>query len=165
MNTVSIKHGSQAPTAEQLAPYELGYVSGGALYINNGGIIAQLTGPEVNDLVENGKITKSQFKTIEKADQKQEKILVADIDNNLLYRTPSEILEDINGYSKHGGDVSGNVNIRESLDVTGQSIFNGALMANGVIVLKEGITYGYVDPNEANIPGVKGQIYFLLPEE
>jgi hypothetical protein len=39
MNTIKIKHGTKAPTASDLAPFELGYVKGGALYINNEGTI------------------------------------------------------------------------------------------------------------------------------
>lgn len=42
-NTIQIKHGSGAPSAENLIPYELGYEHGGALYINNNGVITRLT--------------------------------------------------------------------------------------------------------------------------
>jgi hypothetical protein len=39
MNTIKIKHGTSAPTVSNLTPFELGYVKGGALYINNDGAI------------------------------------------------------------------------------------------------------------------------------
>ena len=50
-NTIQIKHGSSVPTTSNLAPFELGYVKDGALYINNDGTIQQLTGLAASGLV------------------------------------------------------------------------------------------------------------------
>ena len=50
-NTICIKHGSSVPTTSNLAPFELGYVKDGALYINNDGAIQQLTGLAATGLV------------------------------------------------------------------------------------------------------------------
>ena len=50
-NTIKIKHGSRAPSVNDLYPYELGYVQNGALYINNNGGIAQLTDPRLITLI------------------------------------------------------------------------------------------------------------------
>lgn len=170
-NTIQIKHGNTIPTIDNLSPYELGYVHNGELYINNNGIIVQLTGKldeNLNGLIKDGKLTISQFENIIKSQYKQDKILVTDDNNQLLYRTPEEILLDINGFSIDGGVINGDVEINGTFVAQQESTFNGnlnvasSLLANGAIVLKEGVTYGFQDPNEAGIPGVKGQIYFLL---
>lgn len=186
VNTIKIKHGNTIPTIDNLSPYELGYVHNGELYINNNGIIVQLTSKldeNLNDLIKDGKLTISQFEIIPKSVYKQEKILVTNDDNQLLYREPKEILSDIKGYSIYGGIIDGNVEINGSfitnkdVEIKGklitqqEAIFNnsltivGSLLANGIIILKEGVNYGYENPNDANIPGIKGQIYFLLPGE
>lgn len=173
-NTIQIKHGSTIPTIDNLSPYELGYVHNGELYINNNGVIVQLTGKldeNLNGLIKDGKLTISQFEIIPKSEYKQDKILVTNDDNQLLYREPEEILQDIRGYSINGGTINGNVEINGKITTQQEAIFNnslsiiGSLLANGAIILKEGISYGYRNPNDANIPGVKGQIYFLLPGE
>ena len=173
-NTIQIKHGSIVPTTSNLAPFELGYVKGGALYINNDGSIQQLTGnvdESLNGLIKDGRLTISQFEIIPKSEYKQEKVLVTNDDNQLLYREPEEILQDINGYSINGGTINGNVEINGKITTQQEATFNnslsiiGSLLANGAIILKEGVSYGYQNPNDANIPGIKGQIYFLLPGE
>lgn len=173
-NTIQIKHGSTIPTIDNLSPYELGYVHNGELYINNNGVIVQLTGKldeNLNGLIKDGKLTISQFEIIPKSEYKQDKILVTNNDNQLLYREPEEILQDIRGYSINGGTINGNVEINGKITTQQEAIFNsslsitGSLLANGAIILKEGVSYGYRNPNDANIPGVKGQIYFLLPGE
>lgn len=173
-NTIQIKHGSIVPTTSNLAPYELGYVHNGELYINNNGVIVQLTGKldeNLNGLIKDGKITISQFEIIPKSQYKQDKILVTNDDNQLLYREPEEILQDIRGYSINGGTINGNVEINGKITTQQEAIFNsslsitGSLLANGAIILKEGVSYGYQNPNDANIPGIKGQIYFLLSGE
>ena len=173
-NTIQIKHGSTIPTINNLLPYELGYVQNGELYINNNGVIVQLTGKvdeSLNGLIKDGNLTISQFEIIPKSEYKQEKILVTNDDNQLLYREPEEILQDIRGYSINGGTINGNVEISGKITTQQEATFNnsltiiGSLLANGAIILKEGISYGYRNPNDANIPGVKGQIYFLLPRE
>lgn len=173
-NTIQIKHGSTIPTINNLSPYELGYVQNGELYINNNGVIVQLTGKvdeSLNGLIKDGRLTISQFEVIPKSEYKQEKILVTNDDNQLLYREPEEILQDINGYSINGGTINGNVEINGKIITQQEATFNnslsiiGSLLANGAIILKEGVSYGYQNPNDANIPGIKGQIYFLLPGE
>ena len=173
-NTIQIKHGSTIPTINNLSPYELGYVQNGELYINNNGVIVQLTGKvdeSLNGLIKDGRLTISQFEVIPKSEYKQEKILVTNNDNQLLYREPEEILQDINGYSINGGTINGNVEINGKITTQQEATFNnslsiiGSLLANGAIILKEGVSYGYQNPNDANIPGIKGQIYFLLPGE
>ena len=173
-NTIQIKHGSTIPTINNLSPYELGYVQNGELYINNNGVIVQLTGKldeNLNGLIKDGKLTISQFEVIPKSEYKQDKILVTNDDNQLLYREPEEILQDIKGYSINGGTINGNVEINGKITTQQEATFNnslsiiGSLLANGAIILKEGVSYGYRNPNDANIPGVKGQIYFLLPGE
>ena len=173
-NTICIKHGSTIPTIDNLSPYELGYVHNGELYINNNGVIVQLTGKldeNLNGLIKDGKLTISQFEIIPKSEYKQDKILVTNDDNQLLYREPEEILQDIKGYSINGGTINGNVEINGKITTQQEATFNnslsiiGSLLANGAIILKEGVSYGYQNPNDANIPGVKGQIYFLLPGE
>ena len=173
-NTIQIKHGSTIPTINNLSPYELGYVQNGELYINNNGVIVQLTGKvdeSLNGLIKDGRLTISQFEIIPKSEYKQEKILVTNDDNQLLYREPEEILQDINGYSINGGTINGNVEINGKITTQQEATFNnslsiiGSLLANGAIILKEGVSYGYQNPNDANIPGIKGQIYFLLPGE
>ena len=173
-NTIQIKHGSTIPTINNLSPYELGYVQNGELYINNNGVIVQLTGKvdeSLNGLIKDGRLTISQFEVIPKSKYKQEKILVTNNDNQLLYREPEEILQDINGYSINGGTINGNVEINGKITTQQEATFNdslsiiGSLLTNGAIILKEGVSYGYQNPNDANIPGIKGQIYFLLPGE
>ena len=173
-NTIQIKHGNTIPTIDNLSPYELGYVQNGELYINNNGVIVQLTGKvdeSLNGLIKDGRLTISQFEVIPKSEYKQEKILVTNDDNQLLYREPEEILQDINGYSINGGTINGNVEINGKITTQQEATFNnslsiiGSLLANGAIILKEGVSYGYQNPNDANIPGIKGQIYFLLPGE
>ena len=170
-NIIQIKHGPREPGVDDLAPYELGYVHNGELYINNNGAIVQLTGKldeNLNGLIKDGNLTISQFETINKSEVKQNKILVSNNNNQLLYRTPEEILLDINGFSIDGGIVNGDVEIDGTFVVHQAATFNddlnvvNSLLANGAIVLKEGVTYGFQDPNEAGIPGIKGQIYFLL---
>ena len=173
-NTIQIKHGSTIPTINNLSPYELGYVQNGELYINNNGVIVQLTGKvdeSLNGLIKDGNLTISQFKIIPKSQYKQDKILVTNDNNQLLYREPEEILQDIGGYSINGGTINGNVEINGKITTQQEATFNnsltiiGSLLTNGAIILKEGVSYGYRNPNDANIPGVKGQIYFLLPGE
>lgn len=172
-NTIQIKHGNTIPTTDNLSPYELGYVHDGELYINNNGKIVQLTGKvdeSLNGLIEGGNLTISQFKDIPKSQDKQNKILVTN-NNQLLYRTPEEILSDIGGYSINGGTINGNAIITGTIIVQKEATFNeslainGSLLANGSIILKENVNYGYENPNDAGISGIKGQIYFLLPNK
>ena len=144
-NTIQIKHGSTIPTINNLSPYELGYVQNGELYINNNGVIVQLTGKvdeSLNGLIKDGRLTISQFEVIPKSEYKQEKILVTNNDNQLLYREPEEILQDINGYSINGGTINGNVEINGKITTQQEATFNnslsiiGSLLTNGAIILK-----------------------------
>ena len=164
-NIIQIKHGNAIPTIDNLSPYELGYVHNGELYINNNGVIVQLTGKldeNLNGLIKDGKLTISQFEIIPKSEYKQEKLLVTNDDNQLLYREPEEILSDIKGYSIYGGvidgdvEVSGNFITNENAEIKGklttqqEAIFNNSLtitsslLANGTIILKEGV-YIYIN--------------------
>ena len=97
-NVIQIKNGSETPSINQLTPYELGYVHGGALYINNNGQIVQLTEPQVI------------------------------------------------GFINANGEINRNV------------IFN-----NAVSIGKD--NYGYVNPNDAGIKGIDGQLYFQIISE
>ena len=142
-NTICIKHGSSVPTTSNLAPFELGYVKDGALYINNDGTIQQLTGLAASGLVNSSNYLV--IPTIPVATEKQFKILVAN-DSNVVYsRTPAQICSDIGAFSSSGGTVSGT------------TTFNGA------IVVGSG-SYGTINPNDAGITGTVGQLYFVLTE-
>ena len=142
-NTIQIKHGSSAPTTSNLVPFELGYVKGGALYINNDGTIQQLTGLAATGLVNSSNYLV--IPTIPAATAKQTKILVAN-DSNIVYsRTPAQIRSDIGAFASSGGTVSG------------ATTFNG-----GIVVGSS--SYGTTDPNDAGITGTVGQLYFVLTE-
>lgn len=180
-NTIQIKHGSSAPTTSNLTPFELGYVNGGKLYINeetkteDGKTehnIVLLTGLSATGLVDENNYLK--IPALSAATEKQDKILVADNNNIIKYRTRQEILEDIEGFSNKGGIINGNTEIKgktitEDIEVRGKTVtedieVKGNINIQGFVVISEGVSYGYVDPNIANIPGVKGSIYFLLSE-
>lgn len=153
-NTIQIKHGSSVPTTSNLAPFELGYVKGGALYINNDGIIQQLTGLAASGLVNSSNYLV--IPTIPAATAKQTKILVAN-DSNVVYsRTPAQIRSDIGAFASSGGTVSGATTFSKTVTVTDQ------LTANGKIIVKEGVSYGYQNPNDAGVSGAKGQLYFVI---
>ena len=142
-NTIQIKHGSSAPTTSNLAPFELGYVKGGALYINNDGTIQQLTGLTATGLVNSSNYLV--IPTIPAATEKQSKILVAN-DSNIVYsRTPAQICSDIGAFPSSGGTVSGT------------TTFNGAIVVGSS-------SYGTTNPNDAGITGTVGQLYFVLTE-
>lgn len=142
-NTIQIKHGSSAPTTSNLAPFELGYVKGGALYINNDGTIQQLTGLAATGLVNSSNYLV--IPTIPAVTEKQPKILVAN-DSNVVYsRTPAQICSDIGAFPSSGGTVSG------------AATFNGAIVVGSS-------SYGTTDPNDAGITGTVGQLYFVLTE-
>lgn len=169
-NTIQIKHGSSAPTTSNLTPFELGYVNGGKLYINeetkteDGKTehnIVLLTGLSATGLVDENNYLK--IPALSAAIEKQDKILVADNNNIIKYRTRQEILEDIEGFSNKGGIINGNTEIKGKT-ITEDIEVKGNINIQGFVVISEGVSYGYVDPNIANIPGVKGSIYFLLSE-
>lgn len=155
-NTIQIKHGSSAPTTSNLAPFELGYVKGGALYINNDGTIQQLTG-----LASTGLVNSSNYlviPTIPAATEKQSKILVAN-DSNIVYsRTPAQICSDIGAFASSGGTVSGATTFSKEVTIS------GLLAANGAIVVNDS-SYGITNPNDAGISGTTGQLYFVVTSE
>lgn len=142
-NTIQIKHGSSAPTPSNLAPFELGYVKSGALYINNDGNIQQLTGLAASGLVNSSNYLV--IPTIPAATAKQTKILVANGNNVVYSRTPAQIRSDIGAFASSGGTVSG------------AATFNGAIVVGSS-------SYGTTNPNDAGITGTVGQLYFVLTE-
>ena len=142
-NTIKIKHGSSVPTTSSLAPFELGYVKDGALYINNDGTIQQLTGLAASGLVNS--FNYLVIPIIPVATEKQTKILVAN-DSNVVYsRTPAQIRSDIGAFASSGGTL------------TGPTTFNGAIVVGSD-------NYGTTNPNEAGKTGEIGQLYFVLTE-
>lgn len=142
-NTIQIKHGSSVPTTSNLAPFELGYVKDGALYINNDGTIQQLTGLAASGLVNSSNYLV--IPTIPAATTKQTKILVANSNNVVYSRTPAQIRSDIGAFASSGGTVSG------------ATTFNGAIVVGSS-------SYGTTNPNDAGITGTVGQLYFVLTE-
>lgn len=154
MNTIKIKHGTSAPSASQLAEYELGYVHGGALYINNDGTIRQLTGLAATGLVNANNYLK--LPAITSTTSNTGRILVADSTGIVYYKTPANIRSEIGALSTSGGTISGNLTI------------SGKLTANGTIVVDTD-SYGDYDPNgvsgDSSKPakdGVVGQLYFVV---
>lgn len=157
MNTIKIKHGTNAPTVSNLVPFELGYVKGGALYINNDGTIQQLTGLAATGLVNVNSYLK--LPKVTSTTSNTGRILVADSTGIVYYKTPANIRSEIGALSTGGGTISGNLTI------------SGKLTANGTIVVDTD-SYGHYDPN--GVPGdnskpakngVAGQLYFVLVEE
>lgn len=150
MNTIQIRNGATEPTSSQLANFELGYVRNGSLYINNNGSIVQLADPRVVNIIDSNNYL--QLPRVDQADFKGNKFLIINDEKKVYYRTAQQALLDLGAFSTSGGTIDGDV------------IINKGLFLNEKIVLKEGIQYGYSNPNVANIPGVKGQLYFVLSE-
>ena len=150
MNTIQIKNGSTIPLNSQLANFELGYVRGGSLYINNNGNIVQLADPRVVNIIDSDNYL--QLPRVDQADFEGNKFLIINGENKVYYRTAEQALSDLGAFPASGGTIDGDVFI------------NKGLFLNEKIVLKEGIQYGYSNPNVAKIPGVKGQLYFVLSE-
>ena len=147
MNTIKIKHGSSVPTTSNLAPFELGYVKGGALYINNDGTITQLTGLAATGLVNANSYLK--LPVVTSTTSNTGRILVADSAGIVYYKTPANIRSEIGALSTSGGTISGNLTI------------TGKLTANGAIVV-DNDSYGTTNPNDAGITGTVGQLYFVI---
>lgn len=147
MNTILIKHGSSAPTTSNLAPFELGYVKGDALYINNNGIIQQLTGLAATGLVNSNNYLK--LPAVTSTTNNTGRILVADSSGIVYYKTPANIRSEIGALSTGGGTISGDLTI------------SGKLTANGTIVVDTD-SYGTTNPNDAGITGTTGQLYFVI---
>lgn len=140
MNTIQIKNGSTVPLNSQLANFELGYVRGGELYINNGGTIVQLTSSAAAGLISDGSLKLPALNTVDEA---QDYILVADDQGKVYSRTPSQICSDIGALSLSGGTI------------TGKTTLNGAIVVGAN-------NYGYTDPNTDGKTGVPGQLYFVI---
>lgn len=158
-NTIQIKNGASAPTSSQLANYELGYMRGGSLYINNGGIIVQLANPNTVDLVNSNNYLK--LPAIAATTSNTGRILVADSSGVVYYKTPANIRKEIGAFASTGGTVSGATTFSSTVTVS------GLLTANGAIVVDTN-SYGTTDPNTANngsaLSGSIGQLYFVLTE-
>lgn len=148
MNTILIKHGSSAPTTSNLAPFELGYVKGDALYINNNGIIQQLTGLAATGLVNANNYLK--LPAVTSTTSNTGRILVADSTGIVYYKTPANILSEIGALSTANGGT-----IAKDLTVTGKITANGTIIVNNK-------SYGTTDPNTAGIAGTLGQLYFVI---
>ena len=147
MNTIKIKHGSSVPTTSNLVPFELGYVKGGALYINNDGTITQLTGLAATGLVNANSYLK--LPVVTSTTSNTGRILVADSAGIVYYKTPANIRSEIGALSTSGGTIRGNLTI------------TGKLTANGTIIVNNK-SYGTTDPNTAGIAGTLGQLYFVI---
>lgn len=147
-NTIQIKHGSSVPTTSNLAPFELGYVKDGALYINNNGTIVQLTGLAATGLVNANSYLR--LPAVTSTTSNTGRILVADSTGIVYYKTPANILSEIGALSTANGGT-----IAKDLTVTGKITANGTIIVNNK-------SYGTIDPNTANIPGTLGQLYFVI---
>lgn len=147
-NVIQIKNGATVPLTSNLQPYELGYVRGGSLYINNNGAIVQLANPKTADLVNSNNYLV--LPTITNANKNTKKFLVCDDDDQVKFRTNAEVRSDIGALSTSGGTISGN------LTVTGNLTANGNL--TGKLIVSSG-NWGASIPTTA---GVNGQLYFVL---
>lgn len=142
-NTIQIKHGSSVPTTSNLAPFELGYVKSGALYINNDGAIQQLTGLAASGLVNSSNYLK--LPAIASTTSNTNRILVASSSGVVYYKTAANILSEIKALPLAGGTL------------TGSTTFNGAIIVGSD-------NYGTTNPNDAGKTGEIGQLYFVLTE-
>ena len=147
-NTIQIKHGSSVPTTSNLAPFELGYVKDGALYINNNGTIVQLTGLAATGLVNANSYLR--LPAVTSTTSNTGRILVADSTGIVYYKTPANILSEIGALSTANGGT-----ITKDLTVTGKITANGTIIVNNK-------SYGTTDPNTAGIAGTLGQLYFVI---
>lgn len=154
-NTIQIKHGSSSPTTSNLAPFELGYVKGGALYINNDGTIQQLTGLAASGLVNSSNYLK--IPAIAATTLNTDKILVCNAEGVIYYKTADNIRSEIKAFSITGGTISGKT-IFDDL-----ATFSNKIVMNNSIIINEN-SYGTQDPNTANIEGTLGQLYFVIVE-
>ena len=142
-NTICIKHGSSVPTTSNLAPFELGYVKDGALYINNDGTIQQLTGLAASGLVNSFNYLK--LPAIAAITSNTNRILVTDSSGVVYYKTAANILSEIQALPLAGGTL------------TGPTTLDGAIIVGSD-------NYGTINPNDAGKIGVIGQLYFVLTE-
>lgn len=150
-NTIQIKHGSSVPTTSNLAPFELGYVKDGALYINNDGTIAQLTDPKTIGIIDANNRLKIPSITAVSSGTNLDKFLVCNSSGVVYYKTAENALIELKALPLAGGTV------------TGATSFNGSLTANGALIVKKDISYGDSKPNDSD--GQLGQLFFVLVEE
>lgn len=142
-NTIKIKHGDKVPTTSNLAPFELGYVKDGALYINNDGTIQQLTGLAASGLVNSLNYLK--LPAVDEIISNTNRILVANSIGVVFYKTAAGILSEIEALPLAGGTL------------TGPTTFNGAIIVGSD-------NYGITNPNDEGKTGEIGQLYFVLTE-
>lgn len=140
-NVITIKHGSSVPTVDKLKPYELGYVSGGALYINNNGTIAQVTDPKTIGIIDNNNRLKIPF--ITGTSTNLDKFMVCNSSGVVYYKTAANTLSELGALPLAGGTLTGNLTV------------------NGAIIVGTD-NYGTTDPNTAKKQGVVGQLYFVV---
>ena len=189
-NTICIKHGANIPSNGVLQPYELGYVtSTGMLVIGQeDGSIKKFNHLQLDDngyipvLYSSGNLTLSSTANnpkfwVEAIGQGSkgsygiqgangQAYILAYPPNSDYYErydlpAPSSFLTANKTYTiltTKGGTFDGTFNFTNKLTLN-------ELLLNGKIILKEGVHYGYDNPNEAKIPGEKGQIYFVLSKE
>lgn len=148
-NVIQIRNGDTTPTTTNLNSYELGYVRGGNLYINNNGTIVQLTDVNANGLVDSNGYLK--IKTIAATTASTGRILVCDSSNTIYYKTPANIRTEIGAYATSGGTIRGNATI------IGSATIYGTLTANGTFKVGSN-NYGTSLPSS----GTEGQVFFLL---
>lgn len=166
-NRIQIRHGSETPTTDNLVSYELGYVHNGALYINDNGVIAQLTQPDLIGLVNQDK--KIKIPSIDATSLNYDKILVCNNDNIIYYKTANNIREEIGAFAAAGGVITGSTEIDNNLTVNKNSNFcNNLIIKEKAIIIGQN-NYGTIDPNQAGqnnsaLEGEIGQLYFVLTE-
>lgn len=145
-NTIQIKHGSGNP-AGKLQPYELGYSDDGCLYIGTDkNTVAKLTDTKVTGLVNSNNYLV--LPTITNANSDTDKFLVCDSSGQVKFRTGENILSDIGALSTSGKNATDSLTVNEDL-------------ITKTLILKEG-NWGNIDPNDAEIAGTNGQLYFVL---
>ena len=93
-NTIQIKNGSSKPSSSILASYELGYVKGGSLYINNGGTIVELANPKVSALIDSSS-GYLKLPSVAATTSNTGRILVANSSNIVYYKTANNLTKEL----------------------------------------------------------------------
>lgn len=193
-NTICIKHGTNAPSNGVLQSYELGYVtSTGTLvigdankntkslnylsvsddgYINTTDNVSMLStgecpkwhikASEYNSAVSYGMLgSTGQACIFEYAPDSlayyEQYVLPAPVTGLTANKTYAVL-------TTKGGLFTGNFTFNDKLAVK-ELTLNELLLLNGKVILKKGVHYGDTDPNDAEIPGEEGQIYFVLSKQ
>lgn len=151
-NVIKIKNGPDVPGVSDLQSYELGYVRGGALYINNNGTIVQLTDPKTSDLINSSNYLK--IPKVAQTTSNTGRILVSDSNGVVYYKAPADIRSEIGAFASTGGTVSGATTFSSTLTV------NNTLTAKTLVVASG--NWGTSSPTGA---GTQGQLYFKLIQE